>query len=174
MNKLRRDLKISLAGMCCGLFSFSVFLLAARINSYYAYLRWYEESGYEGTYGGVEDLWWAPIALWHVVLTMAASLLIHRYLAIDGVSPFLRWQAIGLVALIAWGLTIFIGVSLDCLVRGNMMVLERQATPAQFRSIAQFLSTVFAANVLFGSAIQAASAEDVREGSHSPTTDNAI
>ena len=173
MNKLRRDLKVALAGMCCGLFSASVFLLAERINSYYSYLRWIEVNGYQETYDrGIEDLWWIPVVTWHVVLTITASFLMHRYLASE--SPFLRWQAIGLVALIGWAVSIGIGVSLECLIRGNTIGFDRQVNPAQFRAVAQFVAAVFASNVLFGSAIQAASSEDICEASHSPTVDNAI
>ena len=174
MNKLRRDLKVALAGMCCGLFSASVFLLATRVDSYYSYLRWYKASGYEGTYGGPEDLWWVPVVTWHVVLSMLASLLMHRYLATDRVSPFLRWQSIGLVALLGWGLTLFIAVSLESLVRGNTSPIEQMWEMTKFRFVAQFISTVFASNVLYGSAIQAASSEDIHERGPSPTVDNAI
>ena len=174
MSKLRRDAKIALAGACCGLFSSSVFLLAARVDSYYHYLRLYRVHGYEGTYAGVEDLWWVPLVTWHVVVSLLASLLMHRYLPTDRVSPFLRWQAIGLVALIAWGLTMFIAVSMECLIRGDTSPIEQMLTMFKFRPVAQFIAMVFASNVLFGSAIQAASSGDIREASHSPTADNAI
>lgn len=172
MRKLRRDLKIALAGACCGLFSSSVFLLVARIDSYYGYLRWNREHDYEGTYGGgVENLWWVPVVVWHVVVSLLASLLMHRYLATDRVSPFLRWQAIGLVALIGWGLTIFIAVGMECLIRGNTSPIEQMLAMFKFRYAAQFISMVFASNVLFGSAIQAASSEDIHQ---SPAADNTI
>ena len=168
MNKLQRDLKVVLSGACCGLFSSSLFLLAARINSYYAYLRWNRTNNYSDYYRGAEDLWWIPIVAWHVVLTIVASLLMHRYLAIERVSSFLRWQAIGLAALIGWAFTIIIGSSLECLARGNTISIEQISHTFNFIVIAQFIATVFAANVLYGSAIQAASSEDIHESSHSP------
>jgi len=175
MNKLRRDLKVALAGMCCGLFSASVFLLAARIDRYYAYLRWDQEHAYPETWErGVEDLWWVPMVTWHVVLTIAASFLMHRYLATNRVSPFLRWQAIGLVALIGWALSISIAFGLGCLIHGNTAEVERLLRSAPLAFIAQFTATIFASNVLYGSAIQAATSEDIHERSPSPTVDNAI
>ena len=175
MNKLRRDLKVALAGMCCGLFSASVFLLAARIERYYAYLSWYYENGYpENWERGAEDLWWVPMVTWHVVLTIAASFLMHRYLASNRVLPFLRWQAIGLVALIGWALSISIGFGLGCLIRGNTAAIENLLRSDKLAFIAQFTATIFASNVLYGSAIQAASSEDIHERSPSPTVDNAI
>jgi hypothetical protein len=173
MKKLRTDARVALAGVCCGLFSSSVFLLAARVDSYYAYLRVRNEIDYAGDYfRGVEDLWWVPVVTWQMVLSMLASLLMHRYLAGNRVSPFLRWQAIGMVALIGWGLTIFTGVGLGCLVRGDTMSMEYLLRSVKFGGVAQFIATVFASNVLFGTAIQAASSEEIRD--HSPTADNAI
>jgi len=173
MNKLRRDLRVVLSGACLGLFSSSLFLLAARIDSYNAYLKWIRASNYSGYYG-VEDLWWFPVVIWHVVLTIVASLLMHRYLAIDRVSLFLRWQAIGLVALVGWGLTVSIGCILECVTRGNTMSIENLLSGVRFDIIAQFIATVFAANVLYGSAIHAASSEEICESSRSPTAGNAI
>ena len=173
MNKLRRDLRVVLSGACLGLFSSSLFLLAARIDSYYAYLKWIRASNYSGYYG-VEDLWWFPVVIWHVVLTIVASLLMHRYLAIDRVSLFLRWQAIGLVALVGWGLTVSIGCILECVTGGNTMSIENLLSGVRFDIIAQFIATVFAANVLYGSAIHAASSEEICESSRSPTAGNAI
>jgi len=174
MNKLRRDLRVVLSGACLGLFSSSLFLLAARIDSYYAYLKWIRANNYRGYYGGVEDLWWFPVVIWHVVLTIVASLLMHRYLAIDRVSLFLRWQAIGLVALVGWGLTVSIGCILECVTGGNTMSIENLLSGVRFDIIAQFIATVFAANVLYGSAIHAASSEEICESSRSPTAGNAI
>lgn len=175
MNKLRRDLKIALAGACCGLFSTSVFLLAVRIDAYYDFLRWTRANGYESSFDrGIENLWWVPVVIWHVVLSVFASLVIHRYLANDRVSPFLRWQAIGFVALLGWGFSLFLAVGMECLTRGNTDPIDQIAEMLKFRYVAQFLATVFAANVLYGSAIQAASSEEIRAANHSPTAGNAI
>jgi len=79
MGKLRRDLRLALAGACSGLFSVSVFLLLARVVTYYDYLGFRDVNGYETSYNGIEDLWWVPLVAWHVILSIVASLLMHRY-----------------------------------------------------------------------------------------------
>ena len=85
---------------------------------------------------------------------MLASLIVHRYLAAGRASTFLRWQAIGLVALCGWGLTLFIGTGLECLLRANPKPID------------EVFSLLFALlrnrgdirlKRTFGSAIQAAS-----------------
>jgi hypothetical protein len=164
MSKLRSDLRIALAGVCCGLFGVSVFLLAERVNSYYEYLTWLMKTDYVGGYNrGVEDLWWVPLVLGHVVLSIVASLLVHRYLTSGRVSPFLRWQGIGMVALAEWGLLVFVVIGSTCLIRGTLSPLEHLWIEGEVVPISQFVASVFAANVLFGSAVQAASAPDTRE-----------
>ena len=158
MSKLRRDVRLAMAGASAGLFSVSVFLLGHRVLVFYDYLA----SRDAHRYVGVEDLWWVPIAVWHVVLSVVASLLVHRYLARGRVSTFLRWQVIGAVVLVGWGLTMLTGLSMDCLIRGNTEPIERVLIMVKLMPVAQFVAAVFAANVLYGSAIQAASTEDQR------------
>ena len=159
MSKLRRDLRLALAGACSGLFSVSVFLLGYRVLVYYEYLRLREAPTFGG-YRAVEDLWWIPVVMWNVVLSIVATLLIHRYGS--RASTFLRWQAIGAVVLVGWGLTVFTGIGMECLYLGNIRPIERAWSMAKIMPVVQFVATVFAANVLYGSAIQAASMEEVR------------
>lgn len=164
MSKLRRDLRLAMAGACSGLFSVSMFLLAARVVAFYDYLRFREGFCYKERYGdGVEDLWWIPVVAWHVVLSIAGSLLIHRYLAAGRVSTFLRWQVIGFVVLIGWALSVFIGVGIDCLVRGSTWPIVQALSMFKFIHVAQFVAAVFASNVLYGTAVQAAAAESLNE-----------
>jgi hypothetical protein len=164
MSKLRRDLRVALAGACCGLFGVSVFLLAERVDTYYAYLRWMEEIHYDVRYEArVEDLSWIPIALWHVVLSITAALLVHRYQSSDRVSPFLRWQAIGFSALFGWALTFLTALGAETLVRGSLPPAGQTWSWTKLIAVAQFIAAVFASNVLFGSAVQAASSEAIRE-----------
>ena len=165
MGKLRRDLTVAMAGACSGLFSVSVFLLAARVVSFYDYLSFRELNGYQARFDGVEDLWWMPVVLWNVVLSMLASLIVHRYLAAGRASTFLRWQAIGLVALCGWGLTLFIGTGLECLLRANLKPIDEVFSLFKFAPVTQFVAAIFASNVLFGSAIQAASTETQADSS---------
>ena len=163
MKKLRRDLTVAMAGACSGLFSVSVFLLAARVQTYYDFLRFREATNYDVSYNHVEDLWWVPVVVWHVVLAIAASLLIHRYVATGRSSTFLRWQSIGLVTLVGWCLTAFLAVGLECLVRGSTQPIEYAWLMFKPVPVGQFVAGVFASNVLFGSAVQAASREELRE-----------
>lgn len=162
MSKVRRDLRVALAGACSGLFSVSLFLLGARVVAYYDYLRFREFSHYATRYDTIEDLWWVPIVVWQVVLASLSALLMHRYLPASRASIFLRWQAIGLVALVGWGLTVFIVVGMECLIRANLNPIEQAYNMFKFADVAQFVAAVFASNVLYGSAIQAA-AENLNE-----------
>ena len=163
MSKLRRDLSVILAGACCGLFGVSVFLLADRVNNYYAYLGWLQEGPSDFRYDrGVETLSWVPVVLWHMVLSVTAALMVHRYQANSRVSPFLRWQAIGLVSLFGWGATILTVVGAETLMRGSLPPLGNLSW-IKLIGVAQFIAAVFASNVLFGSAVQAASLDATRE-----------
>ena len=162
MSKLRRDLRLALAGACSGLFSVSVFLLLARVVSYYDYLRISVLD--ETRYYLVEDLWWVPLVAWHVILSIVASLLMHRYPATSRASTFLRWQVIGFVALAAWGLTAFLAVGMDCLMRGNTDPIGQFFRMFRPVPVAQFVAAVFASNVLYGSAVHvAATANQVED-----------
>lgn len=160
MSKLRRDLRLAIAGACSGLFSVSVFLLAARVTAYYDYLRDSAANTYTNRYqGGVEDLWWIPLVAWHIVLSIVASLVIHRYLARGRV--FLRWQAIGFVVLIGWVLSVASATGVDCLVRGSTWPIEQTFTMFKWVPVAQFVAAVFASNVLYGTAVDAVAAENL-------------
>ena len=163
MSKLCRDLRLAMAGACSGLFSVSVFLLGARVTAYYEYLGFRYVNGYNETYYKVDDLWWVPVVVWHVILSIVASLLMHRYLPASRASTFLRWQAIGFVGLAAWGLTIFLAVGMECLIRGNTTPIDQFLSMFKLVGGAQFVAAVFASNVLYGSAVQAAATESVKE-----------
>ena len=151
-------------GAAGGVFSFSVFLLVARVDAYYAYLSRLEESNYEFYGRGAEDLWWVPIFFWHVLLSVVAALMTHRYLATRRWSPFLLWQVVGLFSLLGWGLTFSVAVGLECLMRGSVDSLERALTFREVTYIAKYVSAVFACNVLYGSAMQTSSRQYVAEG----------
>ena len=163
MSKLRRDARLVIAGACSGLFSASVFLLGGRVVTYYDYLIIREEY--------VEDLWWVPVVAWHVVLSIAACLLMHRYLPPSRASIFLRWQAIGMVALAGWVLTMATAIGLDCLVRGGTHPIAQALSEFRFITVSQFVASVFASNVLFGSAIRAASMESSSEATRVAESD---
>ncbi len=155
-------------GAAGGLLSVSVFLLVARVDAYYAYLSWLEETRYAAHGTGPEDLWWAPVSFWHVLLSVVAALLTHRYLATRRWSPFLLWQVIGLFSLLGWGLTFSVGVGLDCLMRGSVGPLVHALSYVEVSYLAKYVSAVCACNVLYGSALQASSRQYVAEGAFSP------
>ncbi len=163
MSKLREDVRVGMLGAAGGLFSISLFLLVARVDAYYTYLTRLEESGYTAYEGGIEDLWWIPVAFWHVLLSVVASLSVHRYLSTRRRSPFLLWQLTGIIALLAWGLTFSIAAGLDCLMRGSIVPLERAFSLVELGYVAKYVSAVFAGNVMYGSAMQAASRQYVEK-----------
>ena len=161
MNKLREDFRIGTLGAAAGLFSSSVTLLIARIDSYYNWLR-----GASYAYERVEDLWWVPASVWHIILSVVASLLIHRYLKNQIKSPFQLWQVVGGTSLFGWGLTAFLLVSLHCVVHGDLTAvrsLERFVASDEVWLIARYVATVLACNVLYGSVINASSQQYVEQ-----------
>ena len=157
MSKLSEDLRVGILGAAAGLFSISVVLLIARIDAYYAYLSWFEETNY-GTYDkGVERLWWLPAGYWHLLLSVVASLLVHRYLTIFTRSPFLLWQVIGIVSLLGWGLTLVVAVSIACIMHGNLYPLHETVNSGPPPYIVKYVAAAFACNVFYASVMQASS-----------------
>jgi hypothetical protein len=157
VGKLSEDLRIGVLGAAAGLFASSVTLLIARIDSYYDYLSWLQETNYDGFDRGVEPLWWVPASVWHMLVSVAAALLVHRYLKTRLRSTFLLWQLIGIASLLGWALTAFLIVGVECVMRGDLNCLEHIANTAQLGLLAKYISTVFACNVLYGSVMNAAS-----------------
>ena len=158
MSKLREDLSIGILGAAAGLFSFSIILLVARIEAYYRYL----EDTYEA-YHRVEGLDWIPISVWHIILSVVASLLVHRYLKTDLRSPFLLWQVVGVSSLFGWTLTAFLILGMSCVMEGDLSSLEYALNPNKALLIAKYVATVFACNVFYGSVISASSRQYVEK-----------
>ena len=154
MKKLREDLSIALLGAAAGLFSSTIMLFLYRIDAYYTYLSSPEETGYLSE---LRELWWIPPTFWHMVLSVVAACLVHRYLKNQLKSPFILWQVVGFTAILGWVLTIFFAFSLDCLMRGNLDSLEYELTPEKLAALAKTSSASFACNVFYGSVINAAS-----------------
>jgi hypothetical protein len=101
MGKLKEDLRVGVLGAFAGLFAISIALMIARIDAYYAYMSWLDEEAHiDAYYNRVENLWWIPIAIWHMILSITASLLAHRHLTSRLRSPFLLWQLIGMSSLL--------------------------------------------------------------------------
>jgi hypothetical protein len=153
MRKLIEDARIGLLGAAAGLFSSSVLLLIDRIDRYYAYL-----SSIDADYNkGLRELWWLPVSFWHVLLSVVASFLVHRYLTNRVRSPFLLWQVVGITTLLGWGLSIFLLVSLQCVMSGDLDPFEHLVLSTDVAAIAKYVSVAFACNVFYGSVINASS-----------------
>ena len=153
MSKLSEDLSIGLLGVAAGLLSSSVTLLIARIDTYYTWL--WDSS--ERDYHRVEDLWWVPASVWHIILSVVAALMVHRYLATRLRSPFLLWQVVGITTLFGWALTFVLVVSLNCILNGNLSSLEHFLNADDVLLTGKFAATVFACNVFYGSVMDASS-----------------
>lgn len=160
MSKLREDLTIGILGAAAGLFSTSIALLIARIDAYYAYLARIHEEGYVN-YERVDGLTWIPVSVWHIILSVVAALLVHRYLTKRFRSPFLLWQFIGISSLFGWALTAFLVVSMSCVIEGDLYSLERLIEHLLRTDdallVAKYAATISACNVFYGSVISASS-----------------
>ena len=163
MNNLKEDIRAVFLGATGGLFSFSVFLLVARVDTYYVYLSCVDENDYADFCRDVERLHWMPFCFWHLVLSVVASLMVHRYLPALRNSPFLLWQTVGITTLLGWLLSFCIAVGLDCLMSGDMDPLKRALAPGKYGDLAKYVSVALACNVLFGSAMLASSPRCVAE-----------
>ncbi len=159
MNKLKEDYRAGVLGAAAGLFAISVVLMIARIDAYYAYLSWLHETDRETWGRGVENLWWVPVGIWHLILSVTASLLAHRHLTTRLRSPFLLWQVIGTASLLGWGVTLFLLVSMDCFMDGNLFPLNRLLNSHDVAIIIKYVSTAFACNVFYSSVMKASSGQ---------------
>ena len=158
MSKLRRDLRIGLLGAVAGVFSVSMFLLVARIDSYYEYLAWIGQISHENYPRRVEDLWWIPVLLGQASLSVLAALAANHYLGGCLKSPFLLWQIIGVGSLLAWGLMFLVFFTVAGIMNGEMPSIGDIET-RDFGYIAKYASAVFACHVCFGSLINASARE---------------
>ena len=162
MNKLIEDLRIGILGAAAGLFSTGIALLIARIDAYYAYLSRIQEDGYIN-YERVDRLLWIPISVWHIILLVVASLLVHRYLTTRLRSPFLLWQVVGITSLFGWALTAFLIVSMSCVMEGDLSSLEHLLKSDDALLIAKYAATVSTCNVFYASVISASSRQYVAQ-----------
>lgn len=160
MSKLREDLTVGLLGAAAGLFSISITLLIARIDAYYTYLARIQDESYR-CYERAEALSWIPFSVWHIILSVVAALLVHRYLATRFRSPFLLWQLIGISSLFGWVLTALLVVSMSCVLEGDLHTLERLIehliSTDDAMLVAKYAATISTCNVLYGSVIGASS-----------------
>ena len=150
MSKLFEDMRVAVLGAAVGLLSSGIFLMLARIDTYYEYLQEPSDREY---YRFIENLWWLPVSFWQVILSIGASLMAHRYLKRD-TSPFLLWQAIGCMSLLGWGMTFGLALGVEWIRSGGR---DFFFPSIDWWFIAKYVSTLFACHVLYGSAMQTAS-----------------
>lgn len=162
MNKLSEDFRIGILGAAAGLFSTSITLLIARIDAYHTYLSRIGQETYS-VYEAVDRLEWVPVSVWHIILSVVASLLVHRYLATRGSSPFLLWQVVGISSLFGWVLSAFLVVSIGCVIEGDLSSLEYLVNSEKALQIAKWAATVSACNVFYASVISASSRQYVAQ-----------
>jgi hypothetical protein len=158
MSKLQEDVRAGILGAAAGLFAVSISLMIARVDAYYAYLSWLDETNHD-SYSGVESLWWVPVAVWHLILSITASLLAHRYLAARLRSPFLLWQVIGVSSLVGWALTVLLAIGMDGLMTGRFYAVQHGMNSGEAATIFKYVSVAFASNVFYASIIKASSGQ---------------
>jgi hypothetical protein len=156
MSLLRADYRTGALGAFAGLFTFGVFLLADRVDVYYAYRACMNTVNYSDCSRGVQDLWWMPLAFWHVLMFVLSSFVVHRYFADLRDSPFLLWQLVGIGALCAWGLSAASVFTLDTIMRGLEFDYDRLPGGRDLLYAAKFFAAVFAANTACASLLHSA------------------
>ena len=163
MSKLREDLSIVLLGAAAGLFSSTITVLINHIDMYYAYLSAIDRSDRFYHERELRELWWILPTFWHVVLSILAACLVHRYLKNSFKSPFLLWIVVGTAAMFGWVLTFVVATGLQVVINGDLNALENAFTPEKLSDIARFASAIFAGNVVYSSVINAASRQYVEQ-----------
>lgn len=141
MSRPAEGIRVGMLGAVGGLFSVSLFLLIARVDSYYDYLA-QPIGAYYYPDRSVENLWWIPVAFWHVLLSAVASLVVHRLQATGPKSNFLVWQAVGIVAFFGWLLTFSCFLGLGSLMHGDLdqaSMIVKSLAPG---FIAKYVATV--------------------------------
>ena len=153
MSKLIEDIRIATLGLAAGLFSSGITLLIARIDSYHRYLAWVSREDY--AYQRVEGLWWVPAFCWHILISVVASLLVHRYLSSHSRSTFLLWQIVGIASLFGWVLTALCLMGLEFTFEGSLNSFVHMLTTERLSFITNCVATVFVCNVFYGSVMSA-------------------
>ena len=153
-----------------GLFSSAVYLMANRYDEYLADLRYQEELAREALnpsgnfacfFNNWSPLWWVNLSVWNVFLFVIMGVLVHRYLSKRVSSIVLLWQFIGVAVILAWGVTVLLGVVLDgYLLKGEFpleKIIEGCVYTSNQISALKFIAPMFAANVVYATVMQVAS-----------------
>ena len=152
-----------------GLFSSATYLMAYRVDEYLADLRYREELAREALnpsgffvcrFDLTNPLWWVNASVWNTVLFVIAGILAHRFLVKRVSSVFFVWLWIGLSVILAWGITVLLGVVLDGYVMKGQFPLERIIggfvyTSNQIVGL-KFVAVMLASSVVYGTLMQVA------------------
>jgi hypothetical protein len=152
-----------------GLFSSAVYLMVYRVDEYLADLRYREELAREAAnpsgffvcrFDLTNPLWWVNASVWNIVLFLIAGILVHRYLRKRVSSVFFLWLWIGFSVILAWGITVLLGVVLDGYWIKGQFPLERIIggfvyTSNQITGL-KFVAVMLASSVVYGTLMQVA------------------
>lgn len=151
-----------LLGAINGLFSCAILAIIERITIRHAELQDQidMQSGPVGYILKRQPFWDVTNCLWHVILFIVASLLLHRYLSSRIKSVLMLWVCVGAAAIAGWALT-FLSVTI---LMGFMVdgfsplekILESMIYSSSQRSAFKFVSIVMAINVIYGTVVQVA------------------
>jgi hypothetical protein len=153
-----------LLGAVNGLISSVVLVLIERVASYDAEVRERAATAVLASKGHLvcgthpNPMWWVLPSLWHIVLFIVASILVHRFLAKRDQSVFMLWQVVSCVVLAEWLITVTVGASIDYLsgFRSLASQLSWAIEQAFSPRVLTFIALVFAVNVVFGTIMQMA------------------
>lgn len=158
-----------LLGAIGGLFSSAIYLMAYRAEEYLAELDYQKQLALDALNpNGVticrmsilNPLWWVDASIWHIILFVVASLLVHRYFSKRMNSVFLLWQSIGLMVIVGWGLTVLFGIILDGYLAKGVFPLDKIfegiISTSNQRSAFKFVALILGINVIYGTLMQLA------------------
>lgn len=153
-----------LLGAVNGFISSVVLVLIERVASYDAEVHERAATAVLASKGYItcgyhrNPMWWVLPSLWHIVLFIVASVLVHRFLAKRDRSVFILWQVVSCVVLAEWLMTVTVGATIDYLsgFRSLVSQLSWALEQAFSHRILTFIALVFAVNVVYGTIMQIA------------------
>jgi len=153
-----------LLGAINGLFSCAILAIIERITIHYAELQEQidMQSGPVGYILQRQPFWNVTNCLWHVILFIAASLLLHRYLSSRIKSVLLLWVCVGAAVITGWALT-FLTVTILMEVSPLEKILKSMIYSSSQRSAFKFVAIVMSINVIYGTVVQMATKHYFRE-----------
>lgn len=161
MNKVINDGRLIALGVVNGLLSVGLLLVVERMDAYHAEraAEQLAESDVIACTVEMNPLWWIPLSFWHVLIFIAAALVVHRYFGDRVRSVFLLWQLVGAAAVVGWALTLLVATGLDCVMTGRSLPFGSLFNPSKQWDAFRFAAFVVGVNVLYGTAMQIAATQ---------------